>query len=171
MDAKTMAMVGASNYSLALRVIGQVLEARDPEDFDLESYDNGFLVRGTEKVVSHETSVLRMLLAKPRLPQRGAFEVSYNFEEVEQLDWEGRSKRSDPNALPDFYSLAQILRTVGEYVDLRSARLLGIARRGVRLTLQYENGEGKRTTEEHTVASFYNMFMGMYMHRSGRYQS
>lgn len=171
MDAKTSVMVGGSNYSQALRVIGQVLEARDPEDFDLESYDNGFLVRGIEKVVSQETSLLRAILAKPRFPQSRPFEVSYGPEEVEQLDWEGRSKRSDPSAMPDFYALPQILRTIGEYIDLRSARLLGISRRGVRLTVQYESGEGQRTSEEHTVASFYNLFMHMYLHRSGRYHS
>jgi hypothetical protein len=171
MDAKTAVAAGASSYSQALRVIGQVMETRYPEDFDVESYENGFLVRGNEKVVSQKTSLLQIFSTKTRTPQIRAFETTYTPEDVERLDWEGRSRRHDASAIPDFYSLPQVLRTVGEYIDLRNARLMGISRRGVRLTVQYEKGDGQRTVEEHTVASFYNLFMRMYKHRSGQPRS
>lgn len=168
MDTKTSAMPGATSYSQALRVIGQLIEKRYPEDFEVESYDNGFLIRGNEKVLSQKTTFRQLFLAKSRPPRTQPFEMTYTPEEVERLDWEERSKRHDANAIPDFYSLPQILRTVGEYIDLRSARLMGISRRGVRLTLQYKKEDEQRTVEEHTIASFYNLFMRMYLHRSGR---
>jgi hypothetical protein len=171
MDTKATVTAGASSYSQALRVIGQAMETRYPEDFDVESYENGFLVRGNEKVVSQKTSLLQIFSTNTRTPQSRAFETTYTPEDVERLDGEGRSKRRDGGAIPDFYSLPQVLRTVGEYIDLRNAHLMGISRRGVRLILQYEKGDGQRTVEEHTIASFYNMFMRMYKHRSGRPRS
>lgn len=42
-------MVYASAYAQTLRAVGQALEARHLEDFDLECYEDTFLVRSNER--------------------------------------------------------------------------------------------------------------------------
>ncbi|MCH8055373.1 MAG: hypothetical protein IH857_04370 [Deltaproteobacteria bacterium] len=175
-------MVYASAYAQTLRAVGQSLEARHLEDFDLECHEDAFLVRSNERPPSQrsnvlqeilrapqELSILQVILRKLHRPRARPLELRYTREDVERLDLEGQLKRRDPHGIPDFYSLSQILRTVGAYIDLKNSRLLGVYKRGVRLTIECEQAQGQRNTEEHTIPSFYDFFLHMYQHRSDRW--
>jgi hypothetical protein len=154
-------MAVVATYAYALRAIGQAMNEQQLEDFDLEIHNNEFLVRGEKK------KMRKGILQKLRRPP-ASLVLRYTLEDVEELDHEGQLKRRDPNGVVDFYSLPQVLRTVGAYLDLKNARLLGVHRRGSRLTIEYEKLAGKRSTEEHSVPSFYDLFVKLYLRRSSR---
>jgi hypothetical protein len=148
-------------YAHALRAIGQAMNEQRLEDFELEAYENAFLVRGKKKAT--EKGILRRLQRRP-----SDLSFRYTFEDIEQLDHEGQLKRRNPDGVPDFYSLPQVLRTVGAYLDMKNARLVSVSRRGPRLTIEYEKLVGERISEEHSIASFYDLFVKLYLRRSSR---
>jgi len=159
------------SYSQSLRVIGQFLETLKPKDFEIQLLENEVTVR------------LRVLeVIAPPAPPKSKFsfrapapattrteektsERRYSIQEIEDLDHEAQAKRVDADATTDFYSLSQMLRTVGSYVDHRHLRLLSLTWDGTRLALQLEATDKRSRTEEHAVSSFHDYFSRMYLRR------
>jgi hypothetical protein len=136
------------------------------EDFDVESQEDSFFVRGIVRSAQQQRqSLLQAMLRKSRNRDARFIELRYTAEDVQRLEQEGQSRRRDSNGMPDFYNLSQILRTVGAYVDSKHTRMRKLYKRGMKLTLEYETAEGLPNIEEHTVSSFYNFFVHMYLHR------
>jgi hypothetical protein len=160
-------MAFASTYAQKLRAIGQAMEGSHLEDFDIESNGNSFFVRGIKRSKAHPVSFLQALRGKSPTQDAKFLEFRYTSDEVERLEREGQARRRDPNGMPDFYNLSQMLRTVGAYIDGKQARLGKVYRRGTRLTLEFESAQAPPNIEEHTASSFYNFFVHMYLRRSG----
>lgn len=156
--------MAVSSNSQALRAIGQALEEVRLDDFDLERFDGGFVVRRHEPSSQEGKSLFGRIRRRLRRGE-DPLELRYTMEDIETLDEKGKAQRTGEIGIPDFYSLSQFLRTVGGYVDQRRARLIAIFRRGLMLTIEYVKTDGQLVTEEHTVASFYNSFVQMYRHR------
>ncbi|TMA09619.1 MAG: hypothetical protein E6J89_12520 [Deltaproteobacteria bacterium] len=142
----------APNYAQTLRVIGQALEERRFKDFDIKSEGKHYLIRDLT-----ETE-----------PSSQPVEFRYTREDIERLEQEAQARRRDPSRTPDFTSLSQLLRTVGDYLDARDGRLLGISRRSPLLTIEYETGQRRRREEEHLASSFYDLSVRMYKQRKRR---
>lgn len=162
-----------ASYAQTLRAIGQTLEVLDLEAFELKSDGRDYLVRGEtaalllEKQDLQESglrAVWRRLLrgqqAKPR-----SIELRYTPEDIDRLQREGQTRRRDPHEIPDPYSVSEILRAVGAYLDLKGAHLLEVSRRNGRVTIQYETAEGRRTVEKHKLSSLYNFWVHRCMQR------
>ena len=150
------------SYALALRAIGQSLEAQQTKDFDLSAIETGFVVR--ENKPRH--------LKWPQTIRRNGkgkaldlSDVLYSVDDIARLDQSGKERRKTPAQTPDFYVLSQTLRTVGGLVDRRGFRLLELSRRGLKLTLRLEQPEGRSLVETHTIASLHNIFIGMFFDR------
>lgn len=166
-----MTFLGTS-CSQSLRAIGQALEARDLGEFQLEYRDDALHVHETSKQPVQRSSLVREILKAPRhisilqvvlrhwrhlnpdLPEMG-----YSASDIASLEQKGRSRRGHLQYIPDFYSLPELLRTVGAYVDFQGGNLLTIHKRGDVLVLGYEKPSGTPNREERTVASFYNIFV------------
>ena len=88
--------------------------------------------------------------------------LAYGTGEIERLDMEGRSSRTKPDRLPDFYSLPNSLRTVGWYLDSKNAELLELHKSPLSVTLLYQNEKGHPNMEERSIASFYNLFVSLH---------
>jgi len=158
------------SYSQSLRVIGQFLQTLKPKDFEIQLLEDGFAVR---------LRVLEIIPQAPTKPKFGFFgagsappktqettsERRYSIQEIEELDREGQAKRVNRDAPADFYSLSQMLRTVGAYVDHRLLRLSELSWDGKRLVLHLEAADGRSRMEEHEVSSFHDYFSGMYLKR------
>ena len=150
------------SYALALRAIGQSLEAQQTKDFCLSALETGFIVRKNER---------RYLKWRRTIRPNGIgevqdlFDVHYSADDIAILDQSGKQRRRTAAQTPNFYLLSQTLRTVGGFVDRRRARLLELDRRGSRLTLRLEQPEGGSLVEEHTVAALHSIFVGMFFDR------
>ena len=150
------------SYALALRAIGQSLEAQQTKDFDLSALETGFVV--CENKPRHRTW-RRTIRRNGNGKALDLSDVHYSVDDIAKLDQSGKERRRTPAQTPDFYLLSQTLRTVGGFIDRRGVRLLELNRRGSRLTLRLEQPEGRSLVETHTIASLHNIFVGMFFDR------
>ncbi|MGH7825017.1 MAG: hypothetical protein ACREQ7_07550 [Candidatus Binatia bacterium] len=154
-------------YDQHLRVVGQALEARRINVFELKTQGDQYVVRGKAE---KDTSLFGKLRDwQARMAGRGP-ESAMTFipPEIERLDKQGKSKRSKADRLPDFYSLSNTLRTVGSYLDSKGAQLLEIHKGSLNLALLYQTKEGHPNFEERPIASFYNFFLTLHGRRAKR---
>jgi hypothetical protein len=95
-------------------------------------------------------------------------DLRYTPRDVDRLEQEGQAKRMNSRALADAGSLSQLLRTIGDYVGQKRARLLKISWNGTSIVLLYETSLGRLANEELTVSDLYDVWVRMYMKRADR---
>jgi hypothetical protein len=166
-----LAPASRASYSQSLRVIGQFLQTLKPKDFEIQLLQGEITVRlRVMEVIIPPTPPkpkfsFRAPPPAPATTRETTSERRYSIQEIEELDREGQTKRVNTDAPTDFYSLSQMLRTVGSYVDHRHLRLLDLNWDGSRLVLRLEGADGRSGTEEHAVSSFHDYFSRMYLRR------
>ena len=148
-------------YDQELRVIGQALEAKGIDVFELKSEGDRYIVKGNTRKVSSLIGKIRDW--RERIHGESlAGSNSYSHLDIERLERAGRSKRRNPDRLPDFYSVSNTLRTVGSYLDAKQGELLEIQKRPLSVTLLYQDKDGHPEFEERSIASFYNLFLALH---------
>jgi hypothetical protein len=149
------------SYDQDLRAIGQALEARRINVFELKVQRDQYVVRGSPDKSHSLVGKLRDW--RERIGGR-ALDSAINFglAELERLDKQGRTKRTKPNRLPDFYSLSNSMRTVGSYLQAKGAELLEIHKGSLNIALLYQDKNGHPNLEERPIASFYNLFLTLH---------
>ena len=153
-------------YDHHLRVIGQSLEARTINVFELQCQTGRYVVSGTPDKPTSFGAAFRQwrnfgLKSGPAI-------MTYTAQDLEQLERVGRARRVRPDGLPDFYNVSNMLRTVGAYLEVKNARLLEIQKRPMTVTILYQNETGHPNVEDRTIASFYNFFIELYGKRARR---
>lgn len=151
-------------YHQQLRSIGQSLEAQRITVFELSCRGDRIVIKGQPE---KETSLLAKLRnwQKQRRSQGLNSSLTFTTQDIDQIDRQGRTKRSQANRLPDFYSLANTLRTVGWHLDLKGAELMEIHKHPLSLTILSRNRAGHPEYEERTIASFYDLFLRLHDRR------
>ena len=95
-------------------------------------------------------------------------EFFYDLEDIKHLDEERKAPGSDPNAMPDPYSLSYTLGAVGEVVDRKpNARLLFASNRGEegqKIVVLCETERG-RTLEEYPISGLYDLWVQQYVRK------
>jgi hypothetical protein len=137
-------MTRTPHYAKALRAIGQNLEELGLKVFGIKSEGNDYVIS--------EPIGLR-----------------YTPADIDRLDREGQAKRSDPSGMPDFRSLSQLLRAVGDYLEHKDARLLGVSRQaGVvpLVAIEYKTEQRQLKEEEYLSSDLYDFCLRMYKQRS-----
>jgi hypothetical protein len=162
-------------YAQAFRVIGAALENLEVEDFDLEIKDLEYWIRGCAKDAPNSAPVEKRkffgnwLKVRKRLfaPQAGAaFELHYTLADLCELELKGRAQRGTSQGLPDAQSLSEILRSVGEFLDLKHVCLSRLSMRGRWITLHYKSAQGHLVVEEHTASSLHSFWIGLCARRA-----
>src|SRR5919106_14202 len=169
------------NYSSILRVIGQTLEPLRPETYEVVCYGNCYLVRcrlkegspgkkEKEKKIRGLASFLRLWREEksPTIREGTSMNVEFLFllEELSRQDEERKAPRGDPDAMPDFYSLSNTLRAVGEFLDHKSdAKLLFASNRGQEVNILYETKRGVRNLETYPISTLYDLSVKRYVKR------
>ncbi len=149
-----------TGYAKLLRAIGQALEELSFQTFKLESDGDDYLVqlRGVRPTWQ------RLLGRYPATVQ-----VRYTPEDIDRLEREGQARRRDPHGMPDPFSLPQIMRGVGTYVDSKCAQLLKVSRQHQNMvTVQYETDLGKEE-ERLMISDLYDIWLHMYKNRTSRH--
>jgi hypothetical protein len=148
-----------AGYSEALRSIGQALEAQEVGAFELKVISSRYVIQDVwRKEVP--SAMRRWFRKEPRL----VFTVA----DVKKLSEAGRAQRSQSGRLTDFKSLANLLRTIGAFLDFEGLELLALEKRAISLTLAWRDKDGNEHQEDRTVASFYRTFLELCQRRSER---
>jgi hypothetical protein len=166
-------------FAIELRALGQAIEKFSFSAFDLQIESGIYVVTGkaisTEKNVKFSFSrFVRELLRSPDPTPTvtntvGQIDLRFSPEEIEKFDVRGRVKRQDPSKMPDPYSISQILRGTGSYLDNRDVTsLVGIKLKDKWVTVSYQTAEGRLEQAKQDLEYFYNYWVKMYMRRSNR---
>jgi hypothetical protein len=179
-----------SDYTL--RAVGQGLESLDIVDFDLEAKGDGYFVLGKpapskpEKTANAKSesslgstlqSAWENLVA--RVPMNGkapeatphVLRVLFTPEGIQRLDNAGKAKRDSASVgIPNLNRLSQILRMVGEYISLKSGRLLKVSKRQDSISFEYETALDGRTSETWKISDLYDFWLQLSDQRKNRYE-
>jgi hypothetical protein len=170
-----------ASYARELRAIGQALEARHVVSLELELKGGLYVVRGKVTASDYAQSSLSAFVQDfvsgvgcvfTGAARRSVYEIdlSYNLQEVEKLDLQGREHRRNATQNPDPYGLAQKLRGVGSFLDYQpETTLTGISVEDRWVTVRYKTAEGRIEQAKQDVAYFYNYWVKMYLRRSLRH--
>ena len=148
-------MSARPSYSKALRTIGQELEKRGIDIFELR-YDG-------------ENYILQC--GDPTPPYLGLINIRYSRNELKSLAAAAAAKRSSGFKLVDFDGLAEILRALGRHVENNDAELRAIStldsnNDGDKFRLEYEVRGGRVHVEELYDASIAAQAEQMYHERA-----
>ena len=151
----------STSYGQQLRSLGQYLEAQRINIFELTCRGERFVIKGEPE---KETSLLAALRQWQQRRRSDGLNASLTFtrNDLDQLERQGRAQRKQSNRLPDFYSLPNALRTVGQYLELKGAELLELQKRQLSLTVLSRNNDGHPQMEERSLASFYDLFLKLH---------
>lgn len=167
-------------FAKELRALGQAIEKFSFSAFDLQIDSGIYVVTGraiipSESVRFSFSRFVRELLLRGSDPtasvttEAGQIDLRFTPEEVEKFDVRGRVKRQDAGKMPDPYSVSQILRGAGSYLDNRDATsLVGITLKDRWVTVSYQTAEGRLEQAKQDLEYFYNYWVKMYMRRSNR---
>ena len=143
-------MLPNRSYAQILRAIGQGLETAGLRYFDIRTEGKDYVVHPTTFPESQE--------------------LRFTADDIVRLEHEGRAKRSDPSRTPDFSSISQILRAIGNYIDRNDGYLLEISkafpsRSGGSVSIQYRTALGNRIKEEFSASGLYGLCVRMHKQR------
>jgi hypothetical protein len=168
-------------HAQILRVIGQALNKLHVKTFELKIQGNKYFLRAEatkpllkkSRIQNGLKSQLWALRRRFQGPYRAkhpsvVFELRYTPQDINDLESKGQARRQDPKGMPDAYSLSEILRVVGAYVDLKGARLLEVSKQGQWVTIRYQTAQDRTHMEKVEISSFYAIFVRMYLRRSDR---
>ncbi|MEA2658375.1 MAG: hypothetical protein QOF64_966 [Candidatus Binatota bacterium] len=174
-------MSQVSNYAQLLRPVGQVLETLKVESFSMTIASTGVHVIAQKKAEKQSPepelsmrvawqSLRRQKAELARGPEAtsGVLELHYSRSDIERIDTEEQSKRRGKGAGSEAHSLPEILRALGGYVDQKGGQVLAVKKDDQDVTIEYESALRKNIVEQFTVASLYDYWVKMYMHRKQR---
>jgi hypothetical protein len=166
-------------FAKELRALGQAIEKFSFSSFKLQIESGIYVVTGRatsplENVKFSFSRFVRELLqgadpASTVTTMASQIDLRFSPEEIEKFDVRGRVKRQDAGKMPDPYSISQILRGAGSYLDNREAtNLVGITLKERWVTVSYQTAVGRLEQAKQDLEYFYNYWVKMYMRRSNR---
>lgn len=147
-----------SRLSNSLRVIGQVLQQRGLDLFDLKYSDNEFFLQ----------------CGGPSPPHLDLVEFSCSLAEVEKLDAQARAARGGSFRLVHFESLPEVFRAIGRRIDDRDGQLLRVCNSDLpifpdSITVEYHTRDRRRHVEKFFLAAVGEHVLRMYKTRARRF--
>ena len=167
----------AMNFARQLRALGQALEKFSFSMFDIEIENGLYFVVAKGKATEQKgrLSVLRAIGqffrrsdATRSRPDRQV-DLRFTPEEIEKFDLHGKTRRQDAGKTPDPYSISQLLRGAGCYLDNRNvSERATISFAGRWITIRYETQDKQAANARHDLEYFYDCWVQMYLRRSNR---
>lgn len=180
---------GPIDYAHHLRIIGQDLENFHLDRFNLEWTGDAYLVwTRPDSAPANQNPLLRISrnrlqrLWKNRADARPigheesytnaesqpAKRLRYSLVELERIERERRQLRRQRSGNADGHGLSQLLRTIGELVEQRGQRLLGISWQELSVSMVVETPQGRREIEVVRPDNLYDHWVRMYLKRDNR---
>jgi hypothetical protein len=148
-------MASRHAYSRMLRTVGQALEKRQIDLFDLRCHQDEYFLQ----------------CGDPTPPHLSLVELRFTLADLDGLDLDARDNRASSFKLVNFEGLPEILRALGHRVEKSDGRLLRICNSesfssdGL-IQLEYQTRDGERHTEELHMASVEDYATRMYKERT-----
>jgi hypothetical protein len=184
-------MAGTTGYAQPLRAIGQALEVLNMQDFEVEPTGDEFYVRGNLPSATNRALLGRGCTTEELRTIWGAMpeddhesgdsqvrnnlsllssrvELCYSAQDVDRLEETGRARRGQVQKSGDAYSVSQILRSIGAYLNQKRARLCKLSREVDCVVVEYETSLGSRMKETLAVKDLYDLWVRMYLQRAER---
>ncbi|MGH7854954.1 MAG: hypothetical protein ACREP3_16010 [Candidatus Binatia bacterium] len=99
----------------------------------------------------------------------GKVTLSFSPQEIECFAFQGKAKRRDAGKMPGPYSISQILRDIGSYLDGREgASLIAIALNQKRVSVRYQTATGKLEQAHYDLEYLYDYWAKMSLRRNDR---
>jgi hypothetical protein len=95
-------------------------------------------------------------------------ELCYPAQDVERIEGAGRARRGRARQSAEAYSVSEILRSIGAYLNQKRARLLRLNREVDCVVVEYETTMGSRMKETLAIRDLYDLWVRMYLHRAER---
>ena len=112
---------------------------------------------------------LASAVAGKRCQQPAVRQLRYSITDLLDSETEGRERRKQSSQMPDPYSISQILRGIGCFLDKREgSRLLGVTVKDRWVAIDYVTADGREQKETQDFEYFYDYWVKMYMQRSNR---
>ncbi len=172
-------MLDELGYAGLLRPIGQTLDHLRIDSFTVTSDDDGFIVRDKTRsrtqLTPRERAFLTELSASHAASYEkrdalrlasGIFEWHLTKADIERLEILGRERRRETEQAPDSHSVSQILRMVGEMIDIRRGRLVSVSKVDDVVTVEFVSSSGQSISENYTLAMIYNFWVRAYKKRA-----
>lgn len=161
------------SYAQSLRAIGESLEARGIDTFDLEKYDDTYMLRVVASQPARGESFLKNIAqllwgTGNSQPVDTTQILRYTPPDISRLVAEQQSRHDGLNVVPDAYKLAQVLRVVGDHLDRKEARAFKVSVSGHSVSVTYETESGTPLNEKFNIESLYDHAVQMYLRRSKR---
>ncbi|HEX7233452.1 MAG TPA: hypothetical protein VF452_23945 [Candidatus Binatia bacterium] len=180
--------ISPADYARHLRAIGQDLEKLHLSTFNLEYVGDAYLVWVRSESEAEASPVLRISKNRlrklwrdkiPTLPigheepdQRSQSETGrrlrYSVRELDRIEREQRARRRPQSGTTDGHRLSQLLRTVGDLVNQRGERLLGIAWQELSVSVVVETPTGRKEIDVFRPDNLYDLWVRMYLKRESR---
>ena len=180
--------ISPADYARHLRAIGQDLENLHLSTFNLESVGDAYLVWVRSESEAEANPVLRISKNRlrklwrnkmPALPigheepdERSQSETArrlrYSVRQLDRIEREQRARRRPQNRTTDGHRLSQLLRTVGDLVNQRGERLLGIAWQELSISVVVETSSGRKEIDVFRPDNLYDLWVRMYLKRDSR---
>jgi hypothetical protein len=147
-------MLYLPNYARALRCIGQALQTRNIEVFELRTNANEFHVQCED----------------PNPPYTALIELIFSPDNITVLDREGQARRGQRNPESRFDSLPEVLRAVGEYIDSNRAQLRRLTNCCLSdqdaVEIEYQTRAGDVRSETLSMSAIRETVVNMYKRRT-----
>ncbi len=142
------------DYATALRGIGQDLARRGLKTFDIRFDGEEFIA----------------LCGYREPPAATPVELKYRPGDIEELDQAGENRRGNMAPPKDFLNQAQVLRTIGGFLDHNEAKLVRLSNndrsaKESTFIVEYISRDGERVVDDRTGAAIYDLCVGMYKQR------
>ena len=139
-------------YEQLLRAVGQALEKHNFQSFEMTPVGDEFRIRSTALAES----------------SKSPGQLQFTLQDIQQLESEGRARRTDGQQMANASSLSQVLRCLGAYLNQKRARLLKLRRDGEAVLIEYESSLGSQMKESFSANGLYDMWVRKYLQRAGR---
>lgn len=170
-------------FARSLRAIGQGLASLFPEYLEIELNGDNYTARGKgraeviQAVATGQTGMIETMwnkLVRHNLKEDSAqppsssvpFERVYTVADIDQLDLTGAAHRRGESRMPDIYSLAERLRTIGRIIDSRGGQLIKVIMDLDAIKFDYRDREDKVRHAECSNLALYKLQQEYYSGRS-----
>jgi hypothetical protein len=181
--------IGNTDFGRHLRIIGQDLENLHFSRFNLEFTGDAYLVwarpeAGTasqnplSRVSRSRLQKLWKNRVEPRtfgheeiytdVAEQPARRLRYTIQDLDRIERDRRQLRRRGSGNADGHGLSQLLRTIGELVEQRNDRLLGISWQELSISMIAENSHGRKGIDVFRPDNLYDLWVKMYLKRDNR---
>jgi hypothetical protein len=164
-----------SAYEVILRAIGQALEARAIESFELVLEGDNFVVYGGSGATGQpepEAPPRRFQLFRrktAKVKRRNGFQISgmrFWESDVQRLDRQGMDIRTTSEKCPDASSVSHNMRMIGAHLDKTGLILLRVTMGNGVFTVWHKSRSGAELKEVFTQSNLYDLWVHLYKKRT-----